>query len=61
MYKIESMDINSYSEIINLWKNTAGVGLSGKDDSKKSIEKFWENNGYKIRKDLNSRAKIIMA
>jgi len=37
------------------------VGLSGKDDSKKSIEKFWENNGYKIRKDLNSRAKIIMA
>jgi len=140
MYRIEHMSINNYSEIINLWKNTAGVGLSGKDDSKKSIKKyleknlntrfvakyngdiigtimaendgrrgiiyhlmvkpeyrkkgigrkllsnaenslkkegirkiimfvfkenkigniFWENNGYKIRKDLNIRAKIIM-
>jgi N-acetylglutamate synthase len=44
MYKIENMDINNYSEIINLWKNTAGVGLSGKDDSKKSIKKFLERN-----------------
>ena len=140
MYKIERMDINNYSEIMDLWKNTDGVGLSGKDDSKKSIKKyleknpntcfvakydgkiigtimagndgrrgiiyhlmvkpeyrkkgigkkllkkaesslkkegirkimifvfkknktgntFWENNGYKIRKDLNFRAKVIM-
>ena len=141
MYKIRKMDIKDYSKIINLWKNTVGVGLSGKDDSKKSIKifleknpnicfvaelkngeiigtimagndgrrghiyhlmvrneyrkngigkkllekaenglkkegirkiflvvfknnklgnKFWENNGYKIRKDLNYRDKIIM-
>jgi len=140
MYKIEKMIINYYSEIIYLWKNTACVGLSGKDDSKKSIKKyleknqntcfvakykgkiigtimagndgrrgiiyhlmvepehrkngigkkllkkaenglkkegirkiimfvfkenkigniFWENNGYKIRKDLNFRAKVII-
>jgi len=140
MYKIEQMDIKNYSEMINLWKNTKGVGLSGKDDSKKSINKyleknpntcfvakhdgsiigtimsgndgrrgiiyhlmvkpeyrkkgigkkllkkaenslkkegirkimiyvfkenkigniFWENNGYKIRKDLNLRARVIM-
>jgi len=140
MYKIEKMVIKNYSEMINLWKNTKGVGLSGKDDSKISIKKylkknpntcftakydgsiigtimagndgrrgiiyhlmvkpeyrkkgiakkllkkaenslkkegirkimiyvfkenklgnkFWENNGYKIRKDLNLRAKVIM-
>jgi len=140
MYKIDKMDIKNYSEMINLWKNTKGVGLSGKDDSKKSIRKyleknpntcftarynesiigtimagndgrrgiiyhlmvkpeyrkkgiakkllkkaenslkkegirkimiyvfkenkignkFWENNGYKIRKDLNLRAKVII-
>ena len=34
MYKIEKMDIKDYEEIINLWKNTDGVGLSGNDDSK---------------------------
>jgi len=44
MYKIENMNINDYSEIIYLWKNTAGVGLSGKDDSKKSIKKYLEKN-----------------
>jgi len=44
MYKIEQMDINNYSEIIKLWKNTVGVGLSGKDDSKKSIKKYLEKN-----------------
>ena len=37
MYKIEKMQIKDYPEIISLWKNTAGVGLSGNDDSKKSI------------------------
>ena len=44
MYKIKKMDINYYSEIINLWKNTVGVGLSGKDDSRKSIKKYLEKN-----------------
>ena len=44
MYKIRKMDIKDYSKIINLWKNTVGVGLSGKDDSKKSIKIFLEKN-----------------
>jgi ribosomal protein S18 acetylase RimI-like enzyme len=44
MYKIEKMEIKDYKDIINLWKNTDGVGLSGKDDSKKSIKKFLKKN-----------------
>jgi len=44
MYKIEKMDIKDYKEIMNLWKNTDGVGLSGNDDSKKSIKKFLKKN-----------------
>jgi hypothetical protein len=35
MYKIKAMVIENYNEIINLWKNTDGVGLTGNDDSKK--------------------------
>ena len=38
------MNINDYTEIIYLWKNTPGVGLSRNDDSKKSIKKFLEKN-----------------
>jgi ribosomal protein S18 acetylase RimI-like enzyme len=44
MYKIRKMVITDYNKIINLWKNTEGVGLSGKDDSKKSIKTFLEKN-----------------
>ena len=44
MYKIIKMDIKNYPEIINLWKKTVGVGLSGNDDSKKSIKIFLEKN-----------------
>jgi ribosomal protein S18 acetylase RimI-like enzyme len=44
MYKIKSMVIENYNEIIKLWKNTDGVGLSGNDDSKKSIKIFLEKN-----------------
>jgi len=44
MYKIIRMDIKDYEEIINLWKNTDGVGLSGDDDSKKSIKYFLKRN-----------------
>jgi len=44
MYKIKSMTIDDYKEIINLWKNTDGVGLSGNDDSRKSIKIFLEKN-----------------
>jgi len=44
MYKIKAMVIEDYNEIINLWKNTEGVGLSGNDDSKKSIKIFLEKN-----------------
>jgi len=50
MYKIERMDIKDYQEIISLWENTEGIGLTEKDDSKKS---------YKIREDLNYRDKTI--
>jgi len=35
MYKIEKIDIKDYKEIINLWKNTDGVGLSGKRVAKR--------------------------
>jgi len=44
MYKIKSMVIEDYNEINNLWKNTDGVGLSGSDDSRKSIKIFLEKN-----------------
>ena len=44
MYKIKAMDIENYDEIIYLWKNTDGVGLSGSDDSKKSIKIFLDKN-----------------
>ncbi|WP_461252640.1 GNAT family N-acetyltransferase [Treponema sp. R8-4-B8] len=44
MYKINAMDIKDYDEIINLWENTDGIGLSGNDDSKKSINNFLEKN-----------------
>ena len=44
MYKIKKMEIKDYSEIINLWKNTPGVGINVKDDSKKSIKIFLEKN-----------------
>ena len=44
MYKIKSMTIDDYKEIINLWKNTDGVGLSGNDDSRKSIKIFLKRN-----------------
>jgi ribosomal protein S18 acetylase RimI-like enzyme len=44
MHKIRKMTINDYNEIIKLWKSTDGVGLSGKDDSQKSIRLFLEKN-----------------
>ena len=44
MYKIEKMDNKDYDEIIILWENTEGVGLSSSDDSKESIEKFLKKN-----------------
>lgn len=44
MYKIRLMAIEDYKEIINLWKNTEGVGLSGNDDSRKSIKIFLDKN-----------------
>jgi len=44
MYKIRNMDIKDYLQIINLWKNTPGVGLNESDDSEKSIKLFLEKN-----------------
>ena len=44
MYKIRKMNIKDYSELINLWENTEGVGISGNDESKESIEIFLKKN-----------------
>jgi ribosomal protein S18 acetylase RimI-like enzyme len=44
MHKIRIMDIKDYKHIIELWKNSPGVGLSGNDDEKKSIKIFLERN-----------------
>jgi ribosomal protein S18 acetylase RimI-like enzyme len=44
MYTIRTMVIGDYKNIINLWEKTEGVGLSGKDDSKKSIKIFLDKN-----------------
>jgi ribosomal protein S18 acetylase RimI-like enzyme len=44
MYKIKAMVIDNYDKIINLWRNAKGVGLSGNDDSRKSIKLFLEKN-----------------
>ena len=44
MYTIRPMKIEYFKEMINLWKNTKGIGLNEKDDSKKSIKIFLERN-----------------
>jgi ribosomal protein S18 acetylase RimI-like enzyme len=44
MYKIKTMVIDDYDEIISLWKKTEGVGLTGNDDSRKSIRIFLRKN-----------------
>ena len=44
MYEIKKMSIEDYDEIIILWENTDGVGLSRSDDSKEAIEKFLLKN-----------------
>jgi len=63
MYKIKAMDIEDYDEIINLWKNTDGVGLSGIDDSKKSIKIFLDKNPntYFVAEYKNEIIGTIMA
>jgi ribosomal protein S18 acetylase RimI-like enzyme len=38
------MKIEDYKTIINLWTETEGIGLSEKDDSKKSIKIFLDKN-----------------
>jgi ribosomal protein S18 acetylase RimI-like enzyme len=44
MYKIKAMNIKDYKEIVNLWKNTEGVVLHYRDDSRKCINKFLKRN-----------------
>jgi len=46
MYKIKTMVIEDYDEIISLWKKTEGVGLTGNDDSRKSIKIFLKKNPH---------------
>jgi ribosomal protein S18 acetylase RimI-like enzyme len=38
------MQSEDYADIIDLWKRTEGVGLSGEDDSKDSIKIFLDKN-----------------
>jgi ribosomal protein S18 acetylase RimI-like enzyme len=38
------MESEDYADIIDLWKRTEGVGLSGEDDSKDSIKIFLAKN-----------------
>jgi Acetyltransferases len=42
--KIELMAITDYSDVYNLWLNTAGMGLNEIDDSYEGIEKFLIRN-----------------
>ena len=42
--KIELMAISDYSDVYNLWLNTAGMGLNEIDDSYEGIEKFLKRN-----------------
>jgi ribosomal protein S18 acetylase RimI-like enzyme len=44
MQKIRPMKAADFDEILNLWKNTEGIGLSRNDDSKESLKKFLEKN-----------------
>ena len=44
MYTIRAMEINDYEEMINLWKNTEGVGINDYDDSRNGINKFLQRN-----------------
>ena len=62
MYKIITMSINDYNEIINLWKNTEGVGINDYDDSKKRIKIFLEKNSKLcfVVKDNNKIIGTIM-
>ena len=57
MYKIRKMDINDYPQIINLWKNTPGVGLNENDDSKISIKGTSKNDDI-FHSSKNSRLNI---
>jgi ribosomal protein S18 acetylase RimI-like enzyme len=38
------MESKDYADIIDLWKKTEGVGLSGEDDSEGSIKIFLDKN-----------------
>jgi len=52
------MIINDYNEMINLWKNTKGVGINDYDDSKKRIKIFLEKNKnfcFVIELDFNKK------
>ena len=44
MYKTKKMNIKDYDEIIELWKNTEGIGINDYDDSKESINRFIKKN-----------------
>jgi ribosomal protein S18 acetylase RimI-like enzyme len=44
MHGIRPMESEDYADIIDLWKRTEGVGLSGEDDSKDSIKLFLDKN-----------------
>ena len=59
MYRIEKMDIADYNEIFNLWNTTEGIGLSGEDESKKSIKKFLKKNQHTCYVATYNKTEIV--
>ena len=59
MYKIKVMDIKNYNEIIELWKNSNGVGMNEYDDSRKSLKKFINRNPKTCFIAENNKNEII--
>lgn len=42
--KIQVMKLEDYEEVYNLWRNTPGMGLNDKDDSKEGINRYLTRN-----------------
>lgn len=42
--QIRLMTLNDYNAAITLWKNTAGIGISDRDDTRNSIARYLARN-----------------
>jgi len=59
MYKIKKMKIKYFNEIIELWKNSDGIGINDHDDSKFSLKKFIKRNPNTCFIAVNNEKEII--